>query len=116
MVWIWKRSRSAQCVRSVLTTGLLCEIPVLHQLAREEVWACGWPCGQALELAEQLQRQPGPSRLRGDGEVDGLWPVPIPPPSLNTELCRELLCSQGVRTQVVPPLNHREEQLPELLK
>lgn len=45
-----------------------------------------------------------------------LWSVPIPPPSLSAELCRELFCSEDVRTQVMPPLNHREEQLPELLK
>lgn len=86
-----------------------------NQLTREEVWACGRHCGRdvAGRAAAKAARL---SWLWGDGEVDGLWPVPIPPPSLHTELCRELFCSEDVRTQAVPPLNHREEQLPELLK
>lgn len=87
----------------------------LYQLAREEVWACGRHCGRAV-AGRAAAEAAGPSWLWGDGEVDGLWPVPIPPPSLHTELCRELFCSEDVRTQAVPPLNHREEQLPELLK
>lgn len=52
--WMWKSSRRAAeelKVSTLLTPGLLCKVQAVNQPARGEVWACGWPCGQALTAA-----------------------------------------------------------------
>lgn len=61
--------------------GLLCEMQVVSQLAREEVWACGWHCGRALAggaAAEADRTELAVRRWGSSRALASAYPSPFP--------------------------------------